>query len=88
MKIHLQKIDSKKLSEKFNQRRKKMKGKQKKPNMEFPKMEVAVTKQKKQKGITLIALVVTIVVMLILAGITIQTTLGDGSKNNPYALGI
>ena len=40
------------------------------------------------QGITLIALVVTIVVMLILAGITIQTTLGDGSKNNPYALGI
>ena len=29
-------------------------------------------------GITLIALVVTIVIMLILAGITIQTTLGDG----------
>ena len=29
-------------------------------------------------GITLIALVVTIVVMLILAGITIQTALGDG----------
>ena len=40
------------------------------------------------QGITLIALVVTIGVMLILAGITIQTTLGDGSKNNPYALGI
>ena len=31
-----------------------------------------------EKGITLIALVVTIVVMLILAGITIQTALGDG----------
>ena len=33
-------------------------------------------------GITLIALVVTIVVMLILAGITIQTTLGDGGLIN------
>ena len=33
---------------------------------------------KKQRGITLVALVVTIVVLLILAGITIQTVLGDG----------
>ena len=31
-----------------------------------------------KRGITLIALVVTIVVMLILAGITIQTAIGDG----------
>ena len=35
-----------------------------------------------KQGITLIALVVTIVVMLILAGITIQTTLGEGGIIN------
>ena len=33
---------------------------------------------KNKRGITLIALVVTIVVILILAGITIQTAIGDG----------
>ena len=33
---------------------------------------------KKEKGITLIALVVTIVIMLILAGITISVALSDG----------
>ena len=38
--------------------------------------------EKNNQGITLIALVVTIVVMLILAGITIQTTLGDGGIIN------
>ena len=71
-----------------------MKGKQKKPNMEFPKMEVAVTKQKKQKGITLIALVVTIVVLLILSGVTINTifsndgilTMADEAKEQ-YEIG-
>ena len=36
------------------------------------------SKLKKSNGITLISLVVTIVVMLILAGITIQTAIGDG----------
>lgn len=35
-------------------------------------------KKTKEKGITLIALVVTIVVLLILAGITIQLVLTDG----------
>ncbi len=34
-------------------------------------------KQQKEKGITLIALVVTIIVLLILAGITITTVLGE-----------
>ena len=38
--------------------------------------------EKNNQGITLIALVVTIVVMLILVGITIQTTLGDGGIIN------
>ena len=38
--------------------------------------------EKNNQGITLIALVVTIVVMLILAGITIQTTLGEGGIIN------
>ena len=36
------------------------------------------SKNRQENGITLIALVVTIIVMLILAGITIQTTIGDG----------
>ena len=36
------------------------------------------SKTRQENGITLIALVVTIIVMLILAGITIQTTIGDG----------
>ena len=35
-------------------------------------------KKIQEKGITLIALVVTIVILLILAGITIQTAIGDG----------
>ncbi len=34
---------------------------------------------KRQKGITLVALVVTIVVLLILAGITIMYTMGENS---------
>ena len=34
---------------------------------------------KRQKGITLVALVVTIVVLLILAGITIMYTVGENS---------
>lgn len=33
--------------------------------------------QKKEKGITLIALVITIIVLLILAGVTIATLTGD-----------
>ena len=37
------------------------------------------TLRKKQSGITLVALVVTIVVLLILAGITIMYTMGDNS---------
>ncbi|MCI9087366.1 MAG: type II secretion system protein, partial [Clostridia bacterium] len=35
--------------------------------------------RKKQEGITLVALVVTIVVLLILAGITIMYTMGENS---------
>ena len=34
-------------------------------------------KGKKEKGITLIALVITIIVLLILAGVTIATLTGD-----------
>ena len=40
---------------------------------------------KKQRGITLIALVITIIVLLILAGVTIITLTGDNrliNKNN------
>ena len=37
------------------------------------------TLRKKQSGITLVALVVTIVVLLILAGITIMYTMGENS---------
>ena len=33
--------------------------------------------QKKEKGITLIALVITIIVLLILAGVTVATLTGD-----------
>ena len=36
----------------------------------------------KQKGITLIALVVTIIVLLILAGVTIATLTGDNRNFN------
>ena len=39
-------------------------------------------KQKKERGITLIALVVTIVVLLILAGVTITFVLGEGGILN------
>ena len=39
-------------------------------------------KLKKEKGITLVALVVTIVVLLILAGITIMYTMGENSIFN------
>ena len=35
-----------------------------------------------RKGITLVALVVTIIVMIILAGISINLTLGDNRNNN------
>ena len=35
-----------------------------------------------RKGITLVALVVTIIVMIILAGISISLTLGDNRNNN------
>ena len=37
---------------------------------------------KKEKGITLIALVVTIIVLLILAGVTIATLTGDNRNFN------
>ena len=36
-----------------------------------------ILKNKKEKGITLIALVITIIVLLILAGVTIATLIGD-----------
>ena len=36
----------------------------------------------KKKGITLIALVITIVIMLLLAGIAIQMTIGDNRAYN------
>ena len=39
-------------------------------------------KIKKEKGITLIALVITIIVLLILAGVTIATLTGDNRTNN------
>ncbi len=45
-------------------------------------MQKEYSKNKQENGITLIALVVTIVVMLILAGITIQTAIGDGGIIN------
>ena len=38
---------------------------------------VLLKNEKKQRGITLIALIVTIVILLILAGITIMYTVGD-----------
>ncbi len=38
-------------------------------------------KQKREKGITLIALVITIIVLLILAGITIAMLIGDFNKS-------
>ena len=37
---------------------------------------------KKEKGITLVALVITIIVLLILAGVTISLTLGDNGLLN------
>ena len=45
-------------------------------------MNFQIKKQKKENGITLVALVVTIVVLLILAGITITYLLGDNSIFN------
>ena len=36
----------------------------------------------KKKGITLIALVITIVIMLLLAGVAIQMTIGDNRAYN------
>lgn len=39
-------------------------------------------KTKKEKGITLIALVITIIVLLILAGVTIATLMGDNRNTN------
>ena len=45
-------------------------------------MNFQIKKQKKDNGITLVALVVTIVVLLILAGITITYLLGDNSIFN------
>ena len=39
-------------------------------------------RSKEEKGITLIALAVTIIVMLILAGITITTLIGEGGIIN------
>lgn len=38
---------------------------------------------KREKGITLIALVITIVVLLILAGVTIATLTGENRNTNP-----
>lgn len=38
--------------------------------------------QLKNKGITLIALVITIIVLLILAGVTIATLIGDNRNIN------
>ena len=40
------------------------------------------TKFKNAKGITLIALVITIIVLLILAGVTIATLTGDNIKSS------
>ncbi len=40
-----------------------------------------------RKGITLIALVITIVVLLILAGVTIVTLMGDNRNNNKSTRG-
>ncbi len=37
---------------------------------------------KEQKGITLVALIITIIVLLILAGVTISFAIGDGSIFN------
>ena len=41
------------------------------------KKEIQMKKEEKIKGITLIALVITIIVMLILAGVTIGTLFGE-----------
>lgn len=40
-------------------------------------MERVKKKQKKEKGITLIALVITIVILLILAGISVRSLIGN-----------
>ena len=42
---------------------------------------------KKQKGITLIALVITIVILLILAGVTIATLTGENRIDNKSTRG-
>ncbi len=55
-----------------------MKKEPKKSNLLNCKAKVSSKKMKEQKGITLIALVVTIVVLLILAGVTITFVLGEG----------
>ena len=39
-------------------------------------------KKNGQKGITLVALVVTIIVLIILAGVSINLTLGENRNNN------
>ena len=54
---------------------KNLKKKDSKRNSEF-------LKNKKEKGITLIALVITIIVLLILAGVTIATLMGDNRNIN------
>lgn len=40
--------------------------------------------EKKEKGITLIALVITIIILIILAGITIAAVIGDNTPENNY----
>ena len=44
------------------------------------KKHIQTSKMKNQKGITLLALVITIIVLLILAGITISAITGDKVK--------
>ena len=47
------------------------------------KRQAKIAKTKKEIGITLIALVVTIVVLLILAGVSIATLTGENRNINP-----
>ena len=54
---------------------------QKKKGMSFMK-KLKLEVKHYQKGITLIALVITIIVLLILAGVTIATLMGDNRNIN------
>ena len=46
------------------------------------KMERKMQKLKEERGITLLALIITVVIMIILASVTISITLGEGGIIN------